>query len=498
MTIWLPGEPRGDQRPAVLSRPPFTSSSGEECVELYESTGRTLDPWQEFSLDVILAERDDGRWAAFETGEVVARQNGKGGIIEALGLGALFLWRDRLTAYSAHLFSTSSEHFLRLLELIENTDALRRRCKKPHQSHGEEGFETLTGERLRFVARSRKSIRGFTGDRLMLDEAQELSRATVGAVLPTLRSRPNPQVNYFGTPPEETSDSEQWEALRARGHAGGDQILAWLEWSAQAQVDDRGRRLPVDLDDVEAWRQANPALGIRITREAMERERITLGDEEFARECLALWDDASSTSVLDVDVWASLEDLTSRPGDPVAFGLDVPPSRSTAWLSVAGKRPDGRKHVELVACCRFHGDNGGQCAGLAWVAKRVAELDRKWKPSGVFLDPAGPAGGLIVGLTLEGVEPTLVGAREMAQASGAVYDAVMAPEERDRSIRHIGQPELNAAVAAARKRKLADAWTWHPSDASVSISPLRSATLALHGVDKKPKRRRKTGRAMAV
>ena len=497
-TLWLPGEPRGEQKPPVLSRPPFTSSSGEECVELAASAGLILDPWQCFSLDVVLAERPDGRWAAFETGELVARQNGKGGIIEALGLGALFLWRDRLTAYSAHLFSTSSEHFLRLLELIENTDDLRKRCKDPRKSHGEEGFETLTGERLRFVARSRQSLRGFTGDRLILDEAQELPKATMGAVLPTLRSRPNPQVNYFGTPPEATSDSGQWESVRERGMAGDDPQLAWLEWSAQARHDDDGRRLAVDLDDEAHWCQANPALGIRITREAMQRERITLDDASFGRECLALWDPSGAKAVIDADVWASLEDITSRPGEEVAFGIDVPPDRRSASISVASERPDGKVHVELVACCAFHGDQGGQCAGTAWVAKRAAELDKRWKPKGFLLDPAAPAGSLIVGLTKAKVEPVLVGGREMAQACGLLYDLVMAEDAADRRLRHLGQAELNAAVDGARKRNLADAWAWHRRDAAVDISPLVSATLAVHGVDKKPKRRRKTGRAMAA
>src|SRR5690606_12432962 len=81
-------------------------------------------------------------------------------------------------------------------------------------------------------------------------------------------------------------------------------------------------------------------------------------------------------------------------------------------------------------------------------------------------------------------------AREMAQACGEFYDAVV-----EGQLRHLGQPELNAAIGGARKRNLADAWAWHRRDAAVNISPLVAATLALHGVDRRPKRRRKTGRA---
>jgi phage terminase large subunit-like protein len=487
LTIWLPGEPRGEQRPSVLTRPPFTSSSGEEAVELARRAELILDPWQVFSLDVILAERPDLKWAAFETGELVPRQNGKGGVIEAISLAALFLFGERLIAHSAHEFKTSQEGFLRLMALIENTDELRRRCKKPRTSHGEEGFETLDGHRLRFVARSRQSLRGFTGDRLILDEAQQLSRQAMGAVLPTLSARPNPQVNYFGTPPEDGNQSDQWESVRARGQEGGDPQLAWLEWTAR-QVDDEGGRVPVDLDDREAWRRANPALGIRITSEAIERERLTLGDEEFGRERLCLWEGGAGQTVLDIDVWAGLEDLGSRPGDPVTFGIDIPPDRKSASIGVAGWRADGRMHVEVIE----------ERSGTAWVVGRAVELDEKWTPNGFLLDPVGPAGALIVPLTKAGIEPVLIGGREMTQACGAFYAGVMAENPEERTIRHLGQPELNAAVDGARKRNLSDAWAWHRRDSAVNIAPLVAVTLAAHGVDKKPKRRRRTGRAMSV
>jgi hypothetical protein len=467
-------------------------------IELAARASLILDPWQEFSLDVILAERADLKWAAFETGELVARQNGKGGVIEAISLAALFLFGEVLTCHSAHEFKTSQEGFLRLMALIENTDDLRRRCKKPRTSHGEEGFETLDGRRLRFVARSRQSLRGFTGDRLILDEAQQLSRQAMGAVLPTLSARPNPQVNYFGTPPVDGNQSDQWESVRDRGHAGGDPQLAWLEWSAETKYDDDGRKLPVDLDDREGWGYANPALGIRITAEAIERERVALDADEFARERLCLWDGSGGQAVLDAATWAGLERADSKPTDPVAFGIDVPPDRKSASIAVAGHTADGRMHVELVACCKVHATGGGACGGTGWVVKRAVELDRKWKPNGFLLDPAAPAGALIVELAKAGIEPVLVGGREMTQACGAFYVGVMADDPADRTIRHIGQPELAAAVDGARKRNLADSWAWHRRDSAVNIAPLVAATLAAHGVDKKPKRRRKTGRAASV
>jgi hypothetical protein len=475
-TIWLPGEPRGVQRPPVLARPPSVSSSGEEAADLAASAGLVLDPWQRFSLDVMLAERSDFRWAAFETGCLVARQNGKGGIIEALGLAALFLFEERLTLYSAHQFKTAQEHFLRLMGLIENTPWMRKLCKKPRTSHGEEGFERLDGARFRFVARSRQSARGFTGDRLIVDEAQELSRSAMGAILPTLSTRPNPQVNYFGTPPEETNDSEHWESLRDRGRAGDDGTLAWLEWSAQTD----------DLDDEEGWAQANPALGIRLSREAILRERASLDDEQFGRERLTLWGAGSSKQVIDPDVWFSLTDEKSKrdPKAKVAFAVDIPPDRKSASIAVAADRKDGLRHVEVVE----------RRSGTAWAVGRLVELAEKVNGE-VALDPSSPAGSLLTGLMEAGIEPQLITGREMTQACGLFYDMAMADDPDERTLRHIGQPRLNTAVDAGRKRNVLDAWAWHRRDSESDISPLVAVTLANFVLGKPSKRREVSGEA---
>ena len=58
--------------------------------------GLVLDPWQELVVDGAHGVREDGKWAAFEVGVNVPRQNGKGGILEARALAGLFLFGERL------------------------------------------------------------------------------------------------------------------------------------------------------------------------------------------------------------------------------------------------------------------------------------------------------------------------------------------------------------------------------------------------------------------
>jgi hypothetical protein len=71
------------------------------------------------------------------------------------------------------------------------------------------------------------------------------------------------------------------------------------------------------------------------------------------------------------------------------------------------------------------------------------------------------------------VQPTV---REVAGAAGAFYDLVA-----DGGLRHLGQHQLDAAVAGAVQRPLADAWAWSRRGSTVVVCPLVAATLASWG-----------------
>src|SRR5258707_8912600 len=101
----------GDQRPRLQSVPPCVSSEGERVAELAFAAGLELDDWERHVLEEGLGRDGDGQWSAFEKALIVSRQNGKGSILEALELAALFpdefgvdLMRD-----SAHAFEEAGE-----------------------------------------------------------------------------------------------------------------------------------------------------------------------------------------------------------------------------------------------------------------------------------------------------------------------------------------------------------------------------------------------------
>src|SRR5882757_8706381 len=226
------------QTPRVRNVPHYWSSSGQEAIELAASAGLILDPWQCLAMEDMLGEGPNNLWASFEVGILVARQNGKGAIIEARELAGLFLFGERLMIHSAHEYKTAQEAFLRIKATIDNSDDLRSRVRKIPTGHGDEAVVLMDGRRLKFMARTRTSGRGFTGDTIILDEAQELPSTAIAAVLPTLSARPNPQVIYTGTVPAPENDAEHFTIVRDRGRSGTSKSLAWLEWSPGEEWED--------------------------------------------------------------------------------------------------------------------------------------------------------------------------------------------------------------------------------------------------------------------
>lgn len=447
----------GSPTPRIFSLPASrVSSAGVEAVELAASAGLFLDEWQKFALDAALSERADGKWAAFEVAAVIARQNGKGSILEARELAGLFLFGEQLILHSAHEFKTASEAFLRIKALIDNTDDLRRRVNKIRTSHGDEGIELVTGQRLRFVARSTGSGRGFTGDCIILDEAYALPQSAVGALLPVLSSRPNPQLWYTSSAGH--ANSEVLRAVRDRGVKGDDPSLAYLEWSADPRL---------ASDDRTGWAQANPALGIRISEEHVEREYNAMPEVEFARERLGIWDEAhGADSALGVEQWQQCFDGTSRPIDPVAFAVDVSPDGNGS-IAVAGMNSQGKVHVEVVE----------HRPGTGWLPARLAELHQRWRPSCVVLDAGSSAGALLPELDRLRLQVDKVAGREAGQAAVAFASLV-----NEGNLRHIDQPNLNAAVGAAKRRMVGDLWAFGRRGSFVDISPLVACSLAAWGL----------------
>lgn len=410
-------------------------------------------------LDIALAETDEGKWAAFEVAVVVPRQNGKGSILEAVELAALFLFDEELILHSAHEFKTAKEAFYRLRSLLTGAPELNEQVRQIKQSNEEVSIELRNGKRLRYVARKGGSGRGFSADRIILDEAMVLGPDTMAALLPTLSSRTNPQIWYTSSAP--TPSSDQLHAVRKRALGDRPGRLAYLEWSAGETFD------AIDLDDREAWRLANPSMSGargRPTEEFIAAERDAMPAEEFARERLGVPDrpaDEIGDTAL-TQAWRDRSDPTAAPLDPVSLAFDVTPEHDRASIVACGRHQDGAA-VELIA----------NEPGTGWVIDRLAGIIARHAPAMIVADLKGPAGSLSADLERFGIAVHSVSPQEYGQACGLLQDSL------DQNLLvHRNEPQLNAAIVGAGRRQAGDTWTWSRRSSKVDISPLVAATLA--------------------
>lgn len=479
MTLSPPAVLLGDQAPRVSNYPAFGSSSGAEAIELAESAGVFLYPWQRHVIDVMLGERQDGKWSSYELGFLVARQNGKGEILLVRELAGLFLLGERLLLHSAHEFKTSKEAYLRIKGVIEGAPHLSSRVKQFYQSNQETAVELKNGARLRFMARSRQSGRGFSAQTLLMDEAQEMSETARAALLFTTAAQKNPQLVYTGTvPTEDTANSEVFTSVRDRGRAGDDPQLAWLEWSIYPGTPKEP--IKPELDDRTGWAAANPSRGHLISDEQIERERLSTNEQTFLEERLSFWpsrgeDEMPWSVVTEADYLACDAKIPDGTEGwlqaPTALAVEMSQDRKTVTVVAAGSTPDGPGAQVLV-----REPNGS--AVLDTIATLALSADRP--VVAVVIDPRSQAGSLIPDLEDLGVTVLECPTNDLVKATGSLLDAM-----RSAGVRFRRSPELDTAVALAETRKYGEAELidrWGPGDPT----PLIGVALARFGVAAAP------------
>lgn len=479
----------GAAKPRVEVRPPAGGTLGDVAVALAERAGLPLEPWQVDGLRIMMALRPDGKWAAFEYAELVARQQGKtGGLLAPRALAGFLVLGERLIMWSAHEYKTAMESFLLVRSLLRalgedagpNLIDVDGVVVKVNNTNGEEGFERLdTGARIKYIARSKSSGRGFSGDCNLIDEAFAYTRLHQSALMPTTNARPNPQIVYASSPPLDGDTGEPLFALRERAEGGNADGLAWRDWGVAGCLEDL-LALPADerrefLDDRSVWAAASPALGRgRVTEESLLRNRRSMSDRDFAREVLGMWprrvNRENGWAVIPRASWQARGGALGRPEEAIVFAVAAAyPDAELGSIAVAGRSDDdaGATLVQVVE----------HRPGTAWIPDRVVDLIDRHRPAAVLLDCKGPARHLIPALKAAGVELEHPAIDDVVQAAAMFYAASAGDAP---SLRHYDQIELDAALASAQKRLLGDGWTWMRRG-STDISPLEAVTLAAWG-----------------
>lgn len=414
-----------------------------------------LDQWQEVVLQSAMGERSDGSWAAKRVGLSAPRQNGKSQLIVARALAGALLFGEQKIVISAHAQDTARETFGKFIEQIDNCPALAERIDRVMNAINRESIKFHNGAVIQFKARTVSGSRGFSADCLMLDEAQILGMPAWVSINSTMSARPNPQVWLLGTPPTPEDNGEVFASVRDSARAGTSKTLAWVEWAADPTAD----------PSLEATRaSANPAWDTRINHEVVQGEFETYPPARFSLDRLGIWRSDQEQRVIPMDLWAdrAIPAADVPTDEPSAFGLDMSHDRVVSIGVAVGD------HIEIAALDKVSDTLGA----VEWLVERAG------KTIPVVVDGQSPAGSMTAALRAAGVHVVITSAADMAKACGSFYDAVL--EER---LTHFNQPQLNAALAGARKRPIgaAGGWGWDRKDYSINLAPLVSVTLARFG-----------------
>lgn len=443
-----------------------------QCAEW----GDEFDEWQRGLGRVMLGKRATGEYAATVGGITLSipRQVAKTFIVGRTVFALCAQFPGLKVLWTAHRARTATSAFRALEGYAKRKNVAahiapgRRDGMGIRAANGEQEIPFRNGSIIMFGARETGFGRGFDEvDVIVFDEAQILTERALEDMVATTNQSRHPHgalLFYMGTPPRPIDPGEAFTQRRNEALAGEMVDGVYVECSA-----DRG----ADPDDRAQWAKANPSFPHRTPERSLLRLRKNLpSDESWLREALGIWDDNSITTAIDPTLWNSLWDVNTEQPSPIALGVSMSEDRKWTTIGLAGHRSDGLIHVELVQVGR----------GSNWVLARLAKMDRK--PLGVGVLTSGPAGSLLP--SIKGGRP--VGAQEYGAMCGRFLDAVNGVSTKgdddevvvsEPMIRHSGQPVLNRAVGAARKKiSKTGAMTWLEPE-GVDCTPLEAVTLAL-------------------
>lgn len=435
------GEPRrGRQTPTRSVVLPYEQTYGQEAIDLYNSTGRTAQEWQEIQMFDILAVNEDGLWVHTKYGYAVPRRNGKNEIVAMREIYGLVHGEKIL--HTAHRTTTSASASRRLAALLSAagyTEVARTKKDETYDRHytysKQMGLECITilgegGGSCSFRTRSSKGGLGEGFDLLVIDEAQEYQDAEESALKYVVSDSRNPQTIFCGTPPTPVSSGTVFLKLRNGTLQGETKNAGWAEWS----VDE-----PIDPNDREKWYETNPSLGTILTERKILDE---IGGDyiDFNIQRLGLWLRYNQKSAISKAEWEE-QQCTTLPkfSGKLFVGIKYGHEGDHVAMSVAVKTVDGKIFVEAIDCRSVRGGN-------SWILDFLSHADTEK----VVVDGANGQQLLADGMKrMHLKQPLMPTVKQVIVANAAFAQGLY-----DKRICHMGQPSLVQVVSNCEKRAI--------------------------------------------
>ena len=452
---------KGSQKPTEKIVLPYKKSLGGDAVELYNSTGRTAQEWQEKLLKDMMAYNKNNQWVHTRFGYSVPRRNGKNEVIAARELWGLK--NGERIAHTAHRTKTSRTGWLRLCDLLE-------KANMPYKSIRAEGRETITlkenGATIEFRTRSSKGGLGEGFDLLVIDEAQEYTDDQESALKYVVSDSKNPQTVFLGTPPTPISSGTVFTKFRRDTLAGSKVNAGWYSWEVGEEQEPTERKY---------WYLTNPSLGTILTERAILDE---VGEDkiDFNIQRLGLWIKYNQKSAITKGEWEALKlEVMPKLTGKLSVGIKYGHDGTNVAMSIAVKTSKGKAFVEAIDC-------QGRRNGNAWILDFIANAD----VGAVVVD--GASGQKLLEDELKQnrlMKPILPTVKEVINANN-IFEQCLT----NGSICHMNQPALMQSVSNVEKRAIGSngGFGYQSMNDDIEVALMESMILANWGLNEiKPK-----------
>lgn len=460
---------KGRQTPTASVVLPYKKTYGQEAIDLYNSTGKTAQEWQELLIYDMLSVNDDELWVHTKFGYSIPRRNGKSEVLlirEFQGLK-----KGEQILHTAHRTPTSHSAWEKLCNLLEKSGLKEGKDFKTLKQFGLETIELFsTGGRVNFRTRSSKGGLGEGYDLLVIDEAQEYTDDQEAALKYVVTSSLNPQTVFCGTPPTLTSSGTVFTKFRNNTLQGKGINSFWAEWSVEDES---------DVKDKELWYECNPSLGTIFTERSVIDE-IGTDDLDFNIQRLGLWLKYNQKSAISKKEWKFLEcDELPKLVKGVCVGIKYGQDGTNVAMSVACKTEDNKVFIEAIDCQNIR-------SGNKWIVEYLTKMNTKQ----IVVDGANGQALLLEELKANKVKnvvaPTV---KEIIIAHSSFEQGLYS-----QNICHMEQPSLERVVSNCEKRHIGSngGFGYKSQKEDIEIALLDSVVLAYWScINCKEKRKQK-------
>lgn len=450
----------GRQTPTTSVTIPYVKTYGQQAIELYEKSKRKAMDWQKMLVYDILSITEDGLWVHNRFGYEIPRQNGKGEVVAIVEMWKL--QNGEKIMHTAHRVNTSHTAWERLCALLDDAGVAYKSIK---QKGAEEIRLGETGGYIAFRTRSNTGGLGESFDTLIVDEAQEYTTDQSSALKYTIYSSENPQTIFCGTPPTAVSAGTVFTDMRKRVLSGKSKNTGWAEWSVEFMT---------DVEDVDAWYETNPALGIRTSERTIEAELEDNDDIDFNIQRLGLWLQYNQKSAITENEWKNLKvDALPKFTGKLYVGIKYGHDGENVALSVACKTINKNIFVESIDCRKIKDGN-------TWMINFLANADI----GGIAIDGANGQQILAADMKEAGIKkrPVLPTVKDVI-ASNQLFELAIS----NKSVCHNDQPALTQSVTNCEKRAIGSSggFGFRSIKDGVEVALLESAILAYWMCSKK-------------